>query len=98
MVSGDAAARKGVSLVSRVANVNTSVRGLVASRDGPENPDPPPPAAPADRAATYITCRIARAYGSMDPEMSQSTTSRRCLVRTARLAIRTGSPPGPGGL
>ena len=61
IVSGDAAARKGVSRVSRVANVNTSVRGRVASRDGPEKPDPPPPAAPDDRAATYISCRIARA-------------------------------------
>ncbi len=50
-----------MSRVSLVANVNTSVRGLLASLDGPEKPDPPPPAAPEDRAATYISCRIARA-------------------------------------
>ena len=73
--------------------MNTSVRGRDASPDGPEKPEPPPPAAPDDREATYISCRMARAYGSIEPEMSHSTTSRRCLIRTARLAIRTGSPP-----
>ena len=52
MVSGVAAARAGVSRVSRVANVNTSVRGLVASFR-------PRAAAPFEDA--YMNCNSARA-------------------------------------
>jgi hypothetical protein len=71
-VCGVAAVSSRVSLVSRVANVNTSVRA---------------------RAAQYSNCSIARAYGSIDPEMSHSTTSRRGRVRARRRASVTGSPP-----
>src|SRR5262245_31443936 len=37
--------------------------------------------------------RYARAYGSIDPEMSQRSTSRRGRVRRLRLASVIGSPP-----
>ena len=44
----------------------------------------------APPAAQYSNCSMARAYGSMDPEMSHSTTSRRGCLDGARLASRSG--------
>src|SRR5215831_13973105 len=47
----------------------------------------------APPAATYSNCSMARAYGSMDPEMSHNTTSRRGSRSGARRARRNGWPP-----
>src|SRR5271165_5316958 len=41
----------------------------------------------------YRSSSSARAYGSMEPEMSHSTTRRRGRTRGARRASRIGSPP-----
>ena len=46
--------------------------------------------ASAPPAAQYSSCSMARAYGSIDPEMSHSTTSRRGSINGARRASRTG--------
>ena len=44
-------------------------------------------------AAQVRNCRYARAYGSIEPEMSHSITSRRRAMRRRRRARRIGSPP-----
>ena len=104
-VSGRAVASSAVIRVSRVANVNTSVRLVPAGL-------PPVRLAPVWVAlpwlAQYSSWSMARAYGSIDAEMSHSTTSRRGRRRGARgrdlAPVRrpcagpgAGSSAGPGG-
>src|SRR6201996_5235285 len=86
MVSGVLAARAGVSRVKRVAKLNSSGR-LRAPRCWAW------PARDCAPYSTYMSRSRARAYGSIEPEMSHSTTSRRGRTTRAWRDSRMTSPP-----